>query len=137
MISYASFDVRGKSFAFTLGGREDADLDPPRLDPEKIRRATTTCAVTVPATKNSRLVKLFDSRPPRFPNGPAAGMFNSPWVMRVFNKRLFPRIPAELTGNRNESYIVVEDPRHFVETPRTQTDLIFTRRARRGTFPFI
>ncbi|HYR80008.1 MAG TPA: hypothetical protein VEO55_08370, partial [Candidatus Dormibacteraeota bacterium] len=41
VISYV-VDVRGKSFAFALGGREDADLDPPRLDPEKIRLATAS-----------------------------------------------------------------------------------------------
>jgi galactose-1-phosphate uridylyltransferase len=54
-------------------------------------------------------------------------------VVRVFNN-LFPRIPAELTGNRNESYIVVEDPRHFIEAPRSQADLIFTGALGEGHF---
>jgi len=45
----------------------------------------------------------------------------APWVVRVINN-LFPRIPAELTGNRNESYIVIED-----------RDILSTRRGRRPT----
>jgi len=47
------------------------------------------------------------------------------WVIRVFNN-LFPRIPESLTGGRNESYIVVEDPRHFSEHPRSINDLMCT-----------
>src|SRR5208282_3109312 len=38
VISYV-VDVRGKSFAFTLGGREDTAHDAPHLSPEAIRRA--------------------------------------------------------------------------------------------------
>ena len=60
-------------------------------------------------------------------------MPNAQWVVRAFNN-LFPRIPGELTGNRNESYIVVEDPRHFVDEPRTQSDLIFTGALGEGHF---
>src|SRR6202035_4331618 len=55
-------------------------------------------------------------------NGATAG---SAWVIRVINN-LFPRIPAELTGDRNESYVVIEDPRHFIEAPRTVSDLAYT-----------
>ncbi len=47
------------------------------------------------------------------------------WLIRVFNN-LFPRIPEKLTGGRNESYIVVEDPRHFIEHPRSVNDLMYT-----------
>ncbi len=46
-------------------------------------------------------------------------------MIRVFNN-LFPRVPGELTGDRNESYVVVEDPRHFLEHPRSRNDLLFT-----------
>ena len=47
------------------------------------------------------------------------------WIIRVINN-LFPRIPSELTGDRNESYVVIEDPRHFVENPRSHADLAYT-----------
>ena len=49
----------------------------------------------------------------------------SPWTIRVFNN-LFPRIPSELTGGRNESYVVVEDSRHFLPRARVPSDLLFT-----------
>src|SRR5258708_17967072 len=123
VISYV-VDVRGKSFAFTLGGREDAGIDSPRLDPEPIRRATEACPFC-PGNEELATREIFRLTPDEVLDWTGAKVFNTPWVMRVFNN-LFPRIPAELTGNRNESYIVVEDPRHFVETPRSQTDLIFT-----------
>ena len=47
------------------------------------------------------------------------------WAIRVFNN-LFPRIPEKLTGGHNESYVVVEDPRHFLDHPRSVNDLTFT-----------
>jgi len=47
------------------------------------------------------------------------------WVIRVFNNR-FPRVPEKLTGGRNESYIVVEDPRHFLDHPQSINDLMCT-----------
>ena len=34
------------------------------------------------------------------------------WITRAFYN-LFPRIPVECTGDRNESYVLVESPRHF------------------------
>ena len=55
------------------------------------------------------------------------------WVVRVFNN-LFPRIPAELTAGRNESYIVVEDPRHYVDSPRSHSDLLSTAMLGPGHF---
>jgi len=131
VISYV-VDVRGKSFAFALGGREDADLDPPRLDPEKIRLATASCPFC-PGNEELTTREVFRLTSAEVPEWTGAGVFNTPWVMRVFNN-LFPRIPAELTGNRNESYIVVEDPRHFIETPRSPTDLIFTGALGEGHF---
>src|SRR5208337_5062034 len=42
VISYV-VDVRGKSFAFTLGGRESADPGTPHLSAEAIRHATEAC----------------------------------------------------------------------------------------------
>jgi galactose-1-phosphate uridylyltransferase len=46
-------------------------------------------------------------------------------VIRAFNN-LFPRIPDQLTGDRNESYVVVEGPRHFVDQPKSLDDLMFS-----------
>ncbi len=140
VISYV-VDVRGKSFAFTLGGREGADLDAPRLDPETIRRATASCPFC-PGNEELATRELFRLTPDDVPEWTGANVSakvsekvstDAPWVVRVFNN-LFPRIPAELTGNRNESYIVVEDPRHFIEAPRSHGDLIFTGALGEGHF---
>jgi galactose-1-phosphate uridylyltransferase len=64
--------------------------------------------------------------PEEFPQWPGRHLLEgASWVIRVFNN-LFPRIPESLTGGHNESYIVVEDPRHFSEHPRSINDLMFT-----------
>ena len=132
VISYV-VDVRGKSFAFTLGGRQSADPDTPHLSAEAIRRATEACPF---CAGNEGLAprELFRMTPDEIPewNG-AKTADGAGWVVRVINN-LFPRIPAELTGNRNESYIVVEDPRHFIGAPRSQNDLMFTGALGSGHF---
>jgi galactose-1-phosphate uridylyltransferase len=49
----------------------------------------------------------------------------SPWLIRAFTN-LFPRVPESCTGGRNESYVVVEDPRHFADGARHQDELLYT-----------
>jgi UDPglucose--hexose-1-phosphate uridylyltransferase len=49
----------------------------------------------------------------------------SPWLIRSF-RNLFPRIPEICTGGRNESYVVVEDPRHFADSARHHDELLYT-----------
>jgi galactose-1-phosphate uridylyltransferase len=44
------------------------------------------------------------------------------WAIRVF-PNLIPRIPEECTGGRNESYVVVEDARHYTANARSPRDL--------------
>ena len=56
---------------------------------------------------------------------PGAAATTSPWLIRAFNN-LFPRIPEACTGGRNESYVVVEDPRHFADGARHQDELLYT-----------
>src|SRR5260370_20570709 len=70
--------------------------------------------------------ELMRVTPADFPNWPGAkSVEGAEWIMRVFNN-LFPRIPEKLTGGRNESYIVIEDPRHFSAHPRSVNDLMNT-----------
>jgi galactose-1-phosphate uridylyltransferase len=49
----------------------------------------------------------------------------APWLIRAF-PNLIPRIPEECTGGRNESYVVVEDPRHFADGARHHDELLYT-----------
>jgi UDPglucose--hexose-1-phosphate uridylyltransferase len=128
VISYV-VDVRGKSFAFTLGGRAELDPEAPALSDEEVARATAACPFC-PGNESMAPEEIMRVTPEEFRKwspgdhrGPAAA---AGWVMRVFNN-LFPRVPAPLTGGRNESYIVVEDPRHFGSPePRSASDLMNT-----------
>lgn len=56
---------------------------------------------------------------------PGAAPSDSPWLIRAF-RNLFPRIPEICTGGRNESYVVVEDPRHFADDARHHEELLYT-----------
>ena len=129
VISYV-VDVRGKSFAFTLGGRSELDPEAPTLTAEEVVRAQTVCPFC-PGNEAMAPEEILRVTPADFPQWrgdgtPGKAGAGAQWVMRVFNN-LFPRVPAELTGGRNESYIVVEDPRHFsTPHPRAAGDLMCT-----------
>jgi galactose-1-phosphate uridylyltransferase len=47
------------------------------------------------------------------------------WLIRAV-PNLIPRIPECCTGGRNESYVVIEDPRHFADNPQGHEDLLYT-----------
>ena len=51
-----------------------------------------------------------------------AGVASDDWAIRVF-RNLIPRIPEACTGGRNESYVIVEDARHFMLNARSPRDL--------------
>jgi galactose-1-phosphate uridylyltransferase len=51
-----------------------------------------------------------------------AGMQPDAWAIRVFHN-LIPRIPEECTGGRNESYVLVEDARHYMLNAHSNRDL--------------
>ena len=131
VISYV-VDLRNKSFAFTLGMR-DAPIEPPHLTDEQISAATRECPFC-PGNEHLSTAELFRLTADEVPEWTGRDKRNGDeWVVRVFNN-LFPRIPAELTGGRNESYIVVEDPRHYVDSPRSHSDLLSTGMLGEGHF---
>jgi galactose-1-phosphate uridylyltransferase len=47
------------------------------------------------------------------------------WLIRAVCN-LIPRIPECCTGGRNESYVVIEDPRHFADNPQGHDDLLYS-----------
>ena len=47
------------------------------------------------------------------------------WLIRSV-PNLIPRIPECCTGGRNESYVVIEDPRHFSDNPQRHEDLLYS-----------
>jgi galactose-1-phosphate uridylyltransferase len=118
-------DVRGKSFAFTLGGRREINLDPPPPDEKTLQNAMRACPFC-PGNEARAPTELMRLAPADFSGWTGADTVEgASWTIRVFNN-LFPRIPERLTGGRNESYVVVEDPRHFLDHPRSIDDLTFT-----------
>ncbi|MBF6568851.1 MAG: DUF4921 family protein [Candidatus Binataceae bacterium] len=121
VISYV-VDVRAKSFAFTLGDRHIPERGHP-LSPEVIAHATRSCPFC-PGNESMTTRELFRIDPYSRLNETETER-SDPWMIRVVNN-LFPRIPSELTGGRNESYIVIEDPRHFIDSPHTASDLMYT-----------
>lgn len=58
---------------------------------------------------------------------------DAPWLIRAF-RNLFPRVPESCTGGRNESYVVVEDPRHFADGARHHDELLYTALLPRAQF---
>ncbi len=49
----------------------------------------------------------------------------SDWLIRAV-PNLIPRIPECCTGGRNESYVVIEDPRHFADDAQGHEDLLYS-----------
>src|SRR5271166_2624327 len=124
VISYV-VDLRGKSFAFTLSGREHHPPSAGTLDEGAISHAIATCPFC-PGNEHQTTAEVFRLTREEMPHWTGdIGVAASGWIIRVINN-LFPRIPSELTGDRNESYVVIEDPRHFIEAPRSHTDLAYT-----------
>jgi galactose-1-phosphate uridylyltransferase len=53
------------------------------------------------------------------------GAHGSDWLIRA-TSNLIPRIPECCTGGRNESYVVIEDPRHFADDAQKHEDLLYS-----------
>ena len=98
VISYV-VDLRGKSFAFTLSGREHHPPDAGTLDEGALRHTVATCPFC-PGNENQTTPEVFRVTRDEMPHWTGDGAVRgSGWIIRVINN-LFPRIPAELTGDR-------------------------------------
>lgn len=108
---------------------QDAALRGERVDraalEEQLRReledAKRECPFC-PGNEQYTTEEIFRIRPSEVP---AAAERPAPWLVRVFSN-LIPRIPECCTGGRNESYVVVEDPRHFHDEATGHEDLLYT-----------
>ena len=61
------------------------------------------------------------------------GAASDGWLIRAFHN-IVPRLPECCTGGRNESYVVVEDPRHFADDARGHEDVMYTAMLPREQF---
>lgn len=95
--------------------------DPPVLSARDLEAAQAECPFC-PGNEQMTPGELLRVAPA---DVPGSAPTRSPWLIRAFHN-LIPRIPECCTGGRNESYVVVEDPRHFVDGARQPDDLLHT-----------
>lgn len=88
-----------------------------RTELEAARRACPFC----PGNEERSPDEVLRLAPSDVLPGTAAGG----WLVRAV-RNLIPRIPECCTGGRNESYVIVEDPRHFADDARGHDDLLYT-----------
>jgi len=119
VVSYVA-DLQDKNFAYTLGSQLGA---PEPIDQAALRQVVAACPFCPGNEARTFPPEVMRLTPAQFPSWDGTGQ--PEWLLRAF-RNLFPRIPPELTGGRNESYLVVEDPRHFLEVTRDHSDLMFT-----------
>lgn len=109
--------------------QQEALLRPPPDDParhaaqlraeqEAARRACPFC----PGNEAQSPEEVLRVTPQQVFPGAAA---DHPWLIRAV-RNIVPRIPECCTGGRNESYVIVEDPRHFADDAQGHDDLLYT-----------
>ena len=54
-----------------------------------------------------------------------AGFYADDWAIRVV-RNIIPRVPEECTGGKNESYVIIEDGRHFLPDATGLSDLMWS-----------
>jgi len=54
-----------------------------------------------------------------------AGFHADDWAIRVI-RNIIPRVPEECTGGKNESYVIIEDGRHFLPDITGLSDLMWS-----------
>jgi hypothetical protein len=112
-------DIHLKPHSFRrLTNTSSPNPAPPALSPEtlhreaqRVQRACVFCPGNEAQTMHEVMRLSYGDIYPleALPNGYAA----DDWAMRVIHN-IVPRIPEVCTGGRNESYVIMEDARHFL-----------------------
>ena len=102
-------EVHRKRSGFVRSSLPSASADDPLPDSERARmeqerRACPFCPGNEGACADEVL---------RVPHSKVSGGGDD-WAIRAV-RNIVPRVPEICTGGRNESYVVIEDPRHFVD----------------------
>jgi len=58
-------------------------------------------------------------------SGIPTGFHSDDWAIRVV-RNIIPRVPEECTGGKNESYVIIEDGRHFLPGATGLSDLMWS-----------
>jgi galactose-1-phosphate uridylyltransferase len=119
------FSLRDTKPTLSLSRRRPAETQVP-LSPDIVRQMAQEEAhcLFCPGHEDQTTSELFrvTYREIFEGDGIPTGVTADDWALRVFHN-LIPRIPEECTGGRNESYVVVEDARHYMANARSSRDL--------------
>jgi len=106
---------------------QDALLQPPPVDPaiyeERLRVELEAAQRACPFCPGNEVYS-----PDEVLRVPARQVFptrDDAWLIRGV-RNLIPRIPECCTGGQNESYVVIEDARHFADDPKGDDDLLYS-----------
>jgi galactose-1-phosphate uridylyltransferase len=125
-------DINRKPHAFRHLTRPQNTImaTPPSLSPEEFRteaqRVHTSC-VFCPgneAMSMEEVMRVSYGEIYRTATRPS-GVQADDWAIRVIHN-IVPRIPEECTGGKNESYVIIEDARHFLPRASELNDLMWS-----------
>jgi len=124
-------DIHRKPHAFRhLTNPQHVAATPPPLAPRELQgeteRVRNTCvfcpgneAMTMEEVLRVTYGDIYDT--PAVPSGFHA----DDWAIRVI-RNIIPRVPEECTGGKNESYVIIEDGRHFLPGVTGLSDLMWS-----------
>jgi hypothetical protein len=118
------------SFRRLTSPQQEALSTPPSLSPEALQaemaRVTNTCvfcpgneAMTMEEVLRVTYGEIYTDSP--LPASCSA----EEWAIRVVHN-IIPRVPEECTGGKNESYVIMEDARHFLPGASSLHDLLWS-----------
>ncbi|HEY7491915.1 MAG TPA: DUF4921 family protein [Candidatus Tectomicrobia bacterium] len=124
-------DIQRKPYVFRrLTSPQHAAVAPPPLSPaelpaelQRVRNACAFCpgneAMTMEEVMRVTYGEIYGAR------AIPAGFQTDDWAIRVI-RNIVPRIPEECTGGKNESYVIIEDARHFLSDVTDLNDLLWS-----------
>ena len=124
-------DIHRKPHAFRhLTRPQQGAATPPPLSPnalqgemERVRHTCVFCpgneAMTMEEVMRVTYGEMYDG------TSIPAGFHTDDWAIRVI-RNIIPRVPEECTGGKNESYVIIEDGRHFLPDATGLSDLMWS-----------
>ena len=124
-------DIHRKPHAFRhLTSPQHVASTPPPLSPRELQvemeRVRNTCvfcpgneAMTMEEVMRVTYGEIYDG------SSMPAGFYADDWAIRVV-RNIIPRVPEECTGGKNESYVIIEDGRHFLPDATGLSDLTWS-----------
>ena len=101
-----------------------------QVEMERVRNTCVFCpgneAMTMEEVMRVTYGEIYDS------TSIPSGFHADDWAIRVV-RNIIPRVPEECTGGKNESYVIIEDGRHFLPDATGLSDLMWSGPYRHST----